>query len=120
MGRGGGGGCHSAAGVVACFGLEAERFLDDDDQPRMDVRVEILNRAFVKAERRFQARVAKLRTPDLPDPILDPVTLRAVEGRYLRECFEVQPVVEAELASVRPTPQPGKTRRRGQIATEIQ
>ncbi|MEO8714298.1 MAG: DUF87 domain-containing protein [Acetobacteraceae bacterium] len=69
--------------------------------------------------RRFQARVAKLRTPDLPDPILDPVTLRAVEGRYLRECFEVQPVVEAELASLRPTPQPVKTRRRGKIATEI-
>lgn len=69
--------------------------------------------------RRFQARVAKLRTPDLPDPILDPVTLRAVESRYLRECFEVQPVVEAELASLRPTPQPMKTRRRGKITTEI-
>lgn len=69
--------------------------------------------------RQFHAPVAKLRTPDLPDPILDPTALATVEGWYLRECFEVQPVVEAELASLRPDPQPMKTRRRGKITTEI-
>ncbi len=53
--------------------------------------------------RRFQARVAKLRTPDLPDPLVDPAALAVVEGRYLVDLFEVQPVVEAEIAALRPS-----------------
>jgi Type IV secretion-system coupling protein DNA-binding domain len=69
--------------------------------------------------RRFQARVAKLRTPDLPDPMVDPAALAAVENRYLRECFEVQPVVAAELAGLRPDPRPMTTRRRGKVTTDI-
>jgi hypothetical protein len=51
--------------------------------------------------RRFHARVARLRTPDLPDFTADPVRLAAVENRYLGECFTVRPLVEAELAAHR-------------------
>jgi len=69
--------------------------------------------------RQFQAPVAKLRTPDLPDPVVDAAALAAVEGWYLRECFEVRPVVEAELANLRPDPSPLTTRRRGKVTTEI-
>ncbi len=68
--------------------------------------------------RRFQARVARLRTPDLPDPQVDPARLAAVEDRYLREWFEVQPVIEAALAQMRPAARPMTTRRRGKIAPE--
>jgi len=66
--------------------------------------------------RQFHAPVAKLRTPDLPDPVVNPAALAAVEGWYLAHCFEVRPVVEATLASLRPNPQPMKTRRRGKVA----
>jgi len=66
--------------------------------------------------RRFHARVAKLRTPDLPDPVLDPETLARIEERYLTDCFEVQPVIEAELASLRPVVAAPKTKRRTRIA----
>ncbi|MDQ2784742.1 MAG: type IV secretory system conjugative DNA transfer family protein, partial [Chloroflexota bacterium] len=66
--------------------------------------------------RRFQARVAKLRTPDLPDPAVDPQALAAVEGRYLRECFEVQPVVEAEIAALRPSTVVPTARRRTKVS----
>ncbi len=53
--------------------------------------------------RQFHAPVARLRTPDLPDPIVDPEALARVESRYLRECFEVQPVVAAEMIARRPS-----------------
>ncbi|MDQ2786760.1 MAG: hypothetical protein M3Y58_17360 [Chloroflexota bacterium] len=66
--------------------------------------------------RQFQAPVAKLRTPDLPDPMVDAATLAAVEEWYFRACFEVRPVIEAALANRRPTPPPMKTRRRGKVA----
>ena len=67
--------------------------------------------------RQFHAPVAKLRTPELPDPIVDAAALAAVEGRYLRECFQVRPVVEAELINLRPIPAPMATRRRGRVTT---
>jgi len=66
--------------------------------------------------RRFHARVARLRTPDLPDPLVDPETLSRVEERYLRECFTVRPVVEAELAGLRPVVAAPTTKRRTRIA----
>lgn len=67
--------------------------------------------------RRFHARVARLRTPDLPDPFVNPETLARVEERYLRECFTVQPVVEAELAGLRPVTTAPKTKRRTRITS---
>ncbi|MDQ2785508.1 MAG: type IV secretion system DNA-binding domain-containing protein [Chloroflexota bacterium] len=66
--------------------------------------------------RQFQASVAKLRTPDLPDPVVNPAALAAVEGWYLAHCFEVRPVIEAALANLRPIRQPTTTRRRGKVA----
>ena len=68
--------------------------------------------------RQFHAPVAKLRTPDLPDPVVDAVALAAVEEWYLTHCFEVRPVVEAELANLRPDPRPLTTRRRGKVTTD--
>lgn len=65
--------------------------------------------------RRLHASVAKLRTPDLPDIAVDAEILARVEDYYLTECFEIAPVVEAGLASIRPvTPTPA-TRRRGKV-----
>jgi hypothetical protein len=66
--------------------------------------------------RQFHTPVARLRTPDLPDPTLDPAVRATVEDRYLRDCFEVQPVVEAALARLRPADRPMPTRRRGRMA----
>ncbi|MHB8644650.1 MAG: type IV secretory system conjugative DNA transfer family protein [Thermomicrobiales bacterium] len=68
--------------------------------------------------RRLQARVARLRTPDLPDPTVNPARLAAVEDWYLTNCFEVQPVIEAALTNLRPAARPMTTRRRGKIAPE--
>ena len=65
--------------------------------------------------RRFQARVAWLRTPDLPDPQVDPARLAAVEDWYLREWFEVRPVVEAAIAAMRPSPDVPALKRRTRI-----
>jgi len=62
--------------------------------------------------RRLHTRVARLRTPDLPDAAVDPAALAAVEDRYLRDCFEVQPVIAAALAALRPSPPQATTRRR--------
>jgi hypothetical protein len=62
--------------------------------------------------RRFHASVAKLRTPDLPDSAVDPAAIARVEDRYLTECFTVAPVVEADLAHLRPVPSAPATRRR--------
>jgi DNA helicase HerA-like ATPase len=67
---------------------------------------------------RFHAPVARLRTPDLPDPIVDPAALAAVEGRYFAEQFEVRPVVEAALANLKPAATPPATRRRERIAAD--
>ncbi len=66
--------------------------------------------------RRFHARVARLRTPDLPDPFVNPDALSRVEERYLSECFEVQPMIEAELANLRPVVAAPATKRRTRIA----
>ncbi len=66
--------------------------------------------------RRFHARVAKLRTPDLPDPLVDPAALAAVEGRYRVDLFEVQPVVEAELGALRPSTVVPTAKRRVKVA----
>jgi DNA helicase HerA-like ATPase len=53
--------------------------------------------------RRLHVPVAKLRTPDLPDPQVDPAALARVESRYLVDLFEVQPVVEEAIAALRPS-----------------
>lgn len=65
--------------------------------------------------RRFHARVSRLRTPDLPDPAVHADVLAAVEDRYLRENFEVAPVIEAELATLRPPVAVPTTKRQGFI-----
>ncbi|MDQ2784757.1 MAG: type IV secretion system DNA-binding domain-containing protein [Chloroflexota bacterium] len=65
--------------------------------------------------RRFIAPVARLRTPDLSDPTVEPEALAAVEERYLLECFEVKPVIEAALADLRPVATAPATKRRTRI-----
>ncbi|MDQ6832691.1 MAG: hypothetical protein M3008_04775, partial [Chloroflexota bacterium] len=62
--------------------------------------------------RRFTAPVARLRTPDLADPIVDAEALGRVEERYLTECFEVKPVIEAELTALQPVATGPATKRR--------
>ncbi len=66
--------------------------------------------------RRFEARVARLRTPDLPDPTVDPQHLAEVENRSLIEHFEVEPVIEDALAAMRPPPAAIPMKRRKRIA----
>jgi hypothetical protein len=67
--------------------------------------------------RRCHVPVAKLRTPDLPDPAVDPAALAAVEQRYLADQFEVRPVIEAAIASLRPVATP-PSRRRGRVSPD--
>jgi hypothetical protein len=68
-------------------------------------------------KRRLHASVAKLRTPDLSDPMVDPGALAAVTDQYLTDCFPAWPLVQAELASLRPTPVKPMTKRRTKLAT---
>lgn len=65
--------------------------------------------------RRLHAPVARLRVPDLPDPDVDPAALAAVEARYLADWYEVRPVIEAELAALRPTAPASAIRRRTRL-----
>lgn len=51
--------------------------------------------------RRLQARVSRLRTPDLPDPVVDPEAVATVEEWYKRHCFTIQPLVEWEMNEMR-------------------
>ncbi len=68
--------------------------------------------------RRFTAPVARLRTPDLAAPIVDAEALDRVEERYLMECFEVRPVIEAALTALRPVATGPATKRRVTIKSE--
>jgi hypothetical protein len=61
--------------------------------------------------RRSNGMVAAIRTPDLPEPIVVAERLAAIESFYMTQWFEVQPIIEAELASLRP-PVPILTTRR--------
>ena len=60
-------------------------------------------------------RVARIRTPDLPDPTVDARAIAAVEEQYLTHAFEVRPVIEEELRSLRPTAAAPATRRRTRL-----
>lgn len=46
-------------------------------------------------------RVARLRTPEMPPPPVDPAALTAVEDRYVIESFTPLPLIEPELANAR-------------------
>lgn len=61
---------------------------------------------------RRNGSVAAIRTPDLPDPIVAAERLAAIENDYLTRWFEVQPVIEGELANLRPLVPLPTTRRR--------
>jgi len=70
-------------------------------------------------ERRFFLRqggdtVPLLTAPPLPDPVVDPVTLAAVEEKFLTTYFWPGAVVEAQLRAVRPVTGV-RTRRRGKV-----
>ncbi len=65
--------------------------------------------------RRFSAPVARLHTPDMADPMVE-AALALVEERYLRDCFEVRPVIEAALAGLRPVATAPATKRRTRLA----
>jgi len=58
--------------------------------------------------------VPLLTAPPLPDPVVDPVTLAAVEEKFLTTYFWPGAVVEAQLRAVRPVTGV-RTRRRGKV-----
>lgn len=62
--------------------------------------------------RRADGRVAHIQTPDLPDALVDRETVATVENRYLIDCFEVRPVIEEDLAALRPKGASTATKRR--------
>ncbi len=70
--------------------------------------------------RRGNGRVIELRTPAVPDPVVDPARREAVEDHYLTTLFTAEPVVAAELVAKRgrTSATPATTRRRGRVAQD--
>jgi len=65
--------------------------------------------------RRSSGRVIALRTPALPDAVVDPVEREAVEAHFLATLFTAEPVVAAWLAARRGVVTPPTTKRRGRV-----